>query len=48
MLLWFMRHIRTYEHVSTTATLDPGNSGRITNVGIKGNRGKLVPFYYLH
>ena len=46
--LQFLREMKTYEHVSTTAALDPGVSGRVQNVGIKGNRGKLVPFYYLH
>ena len=46
--LWFLKHVKTYEHVSTTASLLPGKTGRIHNVGIKGNRGKIVPFYYLH
>ena len=48
LILSFLKHIKTYEHVSTTASLLPGKTGRIQNVGIKGNRGKLVPFYYLH
>ena len=44
LILSFLKHIKTYEHVSTTASLLPGKTGRIQNVGIKGNRGKLVPF----
>ena len=47
-LLWFLKDVKTYEHVSTTATLEPGKQGRIVNVGLKGRRGKIVPFYYLH
>ena len=46
--LYFMKNIKTYEHVATTAVLQPGQSGRVQNVGLKGNRGKFVPFYYLH
>ena len=46
--LAFLKQLKTNEHVSTVATLAPGSRARIQNVGLKGNRGKLVPFYYLH
>jgi hypothetical protein len=46
--LGFLKRLKTQEHVSTVATLAPGVRARIQNVGLKGNRGKLVPFYYLH
>ena len=46
--LWFLQNLKTFEHVSTTATLDPGRAARVSNTGLKGKRGKLVPFYYLH
>lgn len=42
--LKFLKEWKTYEHVSTTAALQPGKSGRIHNVGLKGKRGKIVPF----
>ena len=43
-----LRHIKTNEHVSTVAYYEAGTSARIQNVGLKGPRGKIVPFYYLH
>jgi len=46
--LFFLKKLKTKEHVSTVATLTPGRHARIQNVGMKGYRGKLVPFYYLH
>ena len=39
--LRFLREIKTNEHVSTVATLSPGKSGRIQNVGLKGRRDPL-------
>lgn len=42
--LTFLKQWKTYEHVSTTAALEPGRSARIQNVGLKGRRGKIVPF----
>ena len=46
--LQFLRDVKTNERVSTVAYLEPGSSARIQNVGLKGPRGKIVPFYYLH
>jgi hypothetical protein len=46
--LRFLKRLKTKEHVSTVATLTPGKHARIQNVGLKGYRGKIVPFYYLH
>ena len=46
--LSFLKEFRTKEHVSTVASLSPGQRARISNTGLKGHRGKGVPFYYLH
>lgn len=46
--LGFLKKLKTKEHVYTVATLTPGKHAHIQNVGLKGYRGKLVPFYYVH
>ena len=47
-LLSFLKDVRTTEHVSTVATRTSDQHAFIQNVGLKGARGKGVPFYYLH
>lgn len=47
-LLGFLKDVRTTEHVSTVATRTSDEHAFIQNVGLKGARGKGVPFYYLH
>lgn len=46
--LGFLKDLKTQEHVSTVAMLNPGEYAHIQNTGLKNYRGKIVPFYYLH